>query len=322
MLLNVLMILLGLGCLVWGGDRFVTGAAAFARNLGISPMLIGVTIVAIGTSAPELCVSFIASLQQRPGIAVGNVLGSNIANIGLVIGITALIKPINVQSKMVLREFPILFLAMLVAALVFYDGNLNQIDGIVLLAGLISFLVVMTVMALRQRNGDALATEIAAEIPDHMPTWIACAWIVLGIILLPIGSEFLIKGASDIARAFGISELIIGLTVVAVGTSLPELVASLFGILKNEDDIALGNIIGSNIFNLGALAFPGLLAPSDFGRTVILRDFVVMLILTVLFYWMCRPRRKAKPTITRANGVLLMVIYISYLGLLAHQQNI
>ena len=322
MLIDGVLIFVGLACLLWGGDRFVSGASALARNLGVSPLLIGLTIVALGTSAPEICVSLVASLKNNAGIAVGNALGSNIANIGLVIGIAALIKPIRVQSQILLREFPLLFFVMLVAILLFYDGNLSHRDGVILILTMIAVLGLLICIGLKQRNKDPMSKEFAAEIPGHMPTFKATLWILVGIVFLPVGSEFLVIGASSIARSFGISDLVIGLTIVAIGTSLPELVTSVFGIMKGEDDIALGNVIGSNIFNLLiVLGIPGLIAPTDFGLIVVRRDFSVMLLLTVLLYWFARPRQGKPGVISRIEGVFLLFIYLCYLISLALSKN-
>ena len=323
MLLDVVFIFVGLALLLWGGDRFVTSAAALARNLGVSALLIGLTIVALGTSAPEIFVSIIASLRGNTGIAVGNALGSNITNIGLVIGITALVKPIRIQSQILLREFPILFFVMLLTAILFCDGDLNRFDGIALLIALVVFVGIIIRIGLKQHNHDPIEDEYAAEIPKDMSTRRAVAWILIGITLLPLGSNLLVIGASGIARSFGLSDLVIGLTIVAIGTSLPELVASLFGVLKGEDDIALGNVIGSNVFNLLAvLGIPGVIAPTSFGFVIMQRDFSFMLLLTVLLYWLARPRNQQPGIIGRGGGAMLLFFYVMYFCVLALSINL
>lgn len=319
MLLNGLWILLGLGCLIWGGDRFVVGAAALARKLGISPLLIGTTIVAVGTSAPELFVSIIASIEQRPGIAIGNALGSNIANIGLVVGLLAILKPIKVPQQMLSFEFPLLFAAMLITVWIFHDSNLTQLDGAILLIMFAILLVVILTKAYYQNRSAIITPENQSKMSKLVSLRVALIWISIGMVFLPIGSELLILGASNIARLWNIDELVIGLTIVAVGTSLPELVTSLVGIVKQEDEIALGNVVGSNLFNLGILGFPGWFAPANFSRMIVVRDFMLMFVLTVLFYWMSCFKVGGNGLITRFHGCLLLLIYAGYLMLLAHQ---
>jgi len=302
-------------CLVVGGERLVTGAARLARYWGLPTLLIGVTIVAIGTSAPELLVSIMASFEAKPGIAVGNALGSNISNIGLVIGFAALIRPINVLSKAINFEFAILFILMLISVIVFNDGNLTFGDGCILLACFLLCMIAMTWHALKQPL-TIETTQKRAHSFTARSSWLSLGWLMIGVLLLPLGSELLIKGATGMARNLGISELMIGLTIVSIGTSLPELMASLMGVIKREDDIALGNIIGSNIFNLGILSFPAMIAPFNFGLQLVVRDFGVMLVITLLFYLMCRSKAETVVQITRSKGALLIFIYLCYFALL------
>ncbi len=307
--------MIGLVLLIWGGDRFVTGAAALARNLGVSPMLIGLTIVALGTSAPEVCVSIVASIKGDGSIAVGNALGSTIANIGLVLGVITLIKPLKIQSNTLNLEFPLMFIVMLVAALLFSDGDLTYLDGFILLLGFAAYILILTRVGLRtQQAVDRFAIEESIDIPKQMPMLLTLIWIVVGAILLPLGSEILVTGAVGVARLLGVSNLLIGLTIVAIGTSLPELVASLFGVIKGEDGIALGNIIGSNIFNLLAvLAIPGLIHPAYFGLIVMQRDFIFILLLTLYLYYLVRSKvDKKEAVISRWNGAIFLIIYIIY----------
>ena len=234
MLVSSTLILIGLIGLVLSGDRFVTGASALARNLGVSPLLVGLTIVAFGTSAPEIFVSIIASLRGNPGIAVGNAIGSNIANVGLVLGVTALFIPIEVHSRLLKREYPILFFIMIVVAAILWDGQLQRLEGTLLLIGMAVLVAYMVWWGLKQRNGDPMTAEFTAEIPADMATWLASLWVIFGLIVLPVSSEIFVQGAVGVAKYLGVSDLVIGLTVVALGTSLPELFASLMGVIKNE----------------------------------------------------------------------------------------
>ncbi|HID50030.1 MAG TPA: calcium/sodium antiporter, partial [Chromatiales bacterium] len=223
LILSVFAVLGGFAILVWGADRFVIGAAATARNLGVSPLVIGLTIVGIGTSAPEILVSAMAAWQGNPALGVGNAIGSNITNIALVLGATALITPLVVKSDTLRREYPLMFMIMLLALLLVLDGELSRLDGLILLGGLVMILVWMVRLGLR-RGYDPMEVEYEAEI-RVLSTGRALLWLALGMILLLGSSRMLVWGAVNIAHSFGISDLIIGLTIVALGTSLPELAA-------------------------------------------------------------------------------------------------
>ena len=262
MLLNIVIFLVGLIVLSWSADRFVYGASALAKNIGISPMMIGLTIVAMGSSAPEIVVSAIASANGNMNTAVGNALGSNITNIALVLGITALVKPLLVSSTTLKRELPALLIISLIAIGFMFDGELKSYEGIILLGLFIFVLAMMAWLSLQVDKEDPLVAETADEIPKGVSNTSALIWIGVGLVILPLSAHFLVNSAVEIARYMGISDLVIGLTIIAFGTSLPELAASVAGVLKGEDDLALGNIIGSNIFNLLAvLGMPGLIAP-------------------------------------------------------------
>ncbi|MBL3590315.1 MAG: calcium/sodium antiporter [gamma proteobacterium endosymbiont of Lamellibrachia anaximandri] len=317
MLIDSLAILVGLAILVWGANRFVTGAAALASNLGVSAMLIGLTIVGFGTSAPEILVSVVSSLDGNPGLAIGNALGSNIANIGLILGTTALIVPLTVHSSVLKREYPLLLGVTGLSLLLMLDGELNQLDGTILIVVLVAVLGWMIRVAKTGSPTDPIADEFDAEIPHDMPTPQAIFWLILGLICLLISSRMLVWGAVNIATTFGISDLVIGLTIVALGTSLPELAASIASALKGEDDLAIGNIIGSNLYNLLAvLSLPGLIAPGVFSEAALYRDQPMMIGLTLALFAMGYGFGKLKGQINRIEGFLLLLAFIGYQTLL------
>ena len=312
MLYPSLAIIAGLALLVWSADRFVIGAAATARNFGMSPMLIGLTIVSFGTSAPEILVSYMASINDAGDLAVGNALGSNIANIALVLGITALIAPLPVKSGVLRREIPLLLGITIMAGMLLLDLKLNMTDSVVLLAMLALSLYLFQRF---QKTASAEESEQEEEELPELKTGIAVFWLVFGLIILAGSSRLLVWGATEVALALGVSELVIGLTIVAIGTSLPELAASVASALKGHHDMAIGNVVGSNIFNLVAvMAVPGLIAPLDIDGIVILRDYSTMLALTValmVFGFLQKPA-----SINRTEGALLAAVYAGYLVLL------
>jgi cation:H+ antiporter len=315
MLLSVTAVIAGFVLLAWGADRTVTGASATARNFGISPLIIGLTIVGFGTSAPEMLVSGIAAWEGNPGLSIGNALGSNITNIALVLGVTALVVPLTVRSEVLRREFPILLAVALLALLLMSDGELGRVDGLILLAGMFAMIAMVVNLGLKPRDGvDPMEQEYAEEIPSKMSTGKAVFWLVLGIVVMLVASRILVVGAVDIAQAFGVSDLVIGLTVVAIGTSMPELMASVMSALKNEHDIALGNIIGSNMFNLlGVLALPGVINPSGFPEEVLTRDFPWMIGLTLALFVMAYGFRGVG-RLNRFEGGVLLLAYCAYMA--------
>lgn len=321
MTLAVLAILAGFALLIWGADRFVTGAAAIACNLGVSSLIIGLTIVGFGTSAPEMLVSAVAAWQGNPGLAIGNALGSNIANIGLILGVTALIVPIRVQSRMLKRELPILLFTMLFALALMWDGMLGRLDGMLLLAGLVLMIFWLVRLGLKSR-ADLLVSELDAEVPGHIPMAAALGWFLLGLIVLLISSRMLVWGAVSVAHALGVSDVIIGLTIVALGTSLPELAASVMSILKNEHDLAIGNVVGSNMFNmLAVLGMPGIIRPGQFPAEILSRDFPVMIGLAVLLFIMAYGLR-GPGHINRCEGGALLSAYLGYMALLYFEMQL
>ena len=313
----------GFVLLTWSADRFVVGASALAYNLNVSPLIIGLTIVSLGTSAPEILVSAVASLQGNGGLAIGNALGSNIINIALILGVTALIVPLNVHSSIVRREMPVLIGVMLLGLLLLLDGSLGQADGLVLLSGMALMLLWMTHIGIREKSShDPISVEFADEVPTNLSISRAGFWIVVGGLCLLGSSKLLVWGAVAIAHTMGVSDLVIGLTIVAMGTSLPELAASVMSALKNEHDIAIGNIIGSNIFNLLAvLGLPGLINPGPFDASVLTRDYPVMLGLTVLFFIMAYGFR-GPGRINRLEGALLVFAFVGYQTLLYFSESV
>lgn len=312
MIINLIIFVIGLAVLSWSADKFVFGASVLAKNVGISPMMIGLTIVAIGSSAPEIVVSATASLAGNIDTAVGNSLGSNITNIALVLGITALIKPLIVSSLTLKRELPIMLLITLLAVYFIDDSFLSRIEGIVLITLFVLVIAGMAVLSFTVDKNDPLIAETETEIPADVATGTAIFWVVVGIVLLPLSANFLVDSAVEIARHFGISELVIGLTIIAIGTSLPELAASIAGVLKGEDDLALGNIIGSNIFNiLAVLAMPGLINPGIIDENAAGRDAMVMLGLSLLLFIFCFNLRGPR-NITRLEGGIFVLIFIVY----------
>ena len=314
MMLALLALVVGLGLLVWGSDRFVTGAAASARNLGISPLVIGLTVVGVGTSAPEILVSGSAAVWGSPGVAIGNALGSNIANIGLVLGITALVRAIDVRSQTVRRELPIMLAVLLLAWLLLLDGTLNRVDGLILIGAFVGLIGVMVVMALRARR-DPLENEFQREIDSDLTMARAVLWSVVGLGALLLGAQSMVWGAVSIATQAGVSEFLIGLTVVAVGTSLPELATCIASTVKGEPDIAVGNVIGSNMFNLlPVLALPAMIAPGAVDPAATARDLPVMLAFTFALFIFCG--FKGPGRLARWEGGLLLVAFIGYQGLL------
>jgi len=307
-----LFVAFGLALLVWSADRFVEGAAATARHFGMPPLLIGMVIVGFGTSAPEMVVSALAAFQRNPGIALGNAYGSNITNIALILGITALISPIAVHSQVLRKELPILTVITALAAWQLWDGEISRIDAFVLL-GVFAGLMAWTIWQGMHKKADAFGSEMEKELAvDAMPIRRAIFWLVVGLVLLIVSSRILVWGAVEIAHGFGVSDLIIGLTIVAVGTSLPELASSVIAARKGEDDIALGNILGSNLFNtLAVVGIAGTIHPMAAGPEVFSRDILVMAVLTVsLFVFGYGFRGPGR--INRFEGGALLAGYVGY----------
>lgn len=320
MLLVTSTIVVGLALLAWGGDRFIIGASATARNLGVPPVLVGLTIVGFATSAPEMIVSALAASAGSPGLAVGNAVGSNIANLGLVLGTAVLIRPMVVQSQTLRRELPALLISTLIPFLLFLDGILSAIDAIVLLIALLVLVYWLAYLGYRASVLDPIRAEFAAEIPADMSMTRALFWLVVGMTALLVGAESLVYGAERAARALGISEVVIGLTVVAIGTSLPELAVSVAAARKNEPDLVLGNVIGSNIFNMLAVTgIAGIIAPHALEPDILVFHFPAMALLTVAVIVMTYNRSRHRGRLSRRSGAMIFASFFVYHGIVAYQ---
>lgn len=312
MLGNILEVVGGLLLLVWGANRFVYGAAAFARNLGIAPILIGLTVVAIATSAPEILVSIVASLRGEPGLAIGNAIGSNIVNIGLVLGTVAFIRPIKLSSQTLRREMPALLAVTLLGVSLFLDSYLSRLDGLILIAALIFVMFWLIKLGLRSSVDDTISLEYEADIPRDVSMTRAIAWFLIGFVALLIGAELMVDGAVDIARYFGMSEVVIGIVLVAFATSVPELAVSLVSAHKGEYGLAIGNIVGSNFFNiLAVVGAASLIAPAALPPSVLSLHLFVMVAFTLVLFTMTY-EYEGTGTISRVEGAALLVAYIAY----------
>lgn len=318
MLISCLFVIIGLAMLVYGADTFVAGAAGLARQLGMPPLIIGLTIVGFATSAPEIMAGSVSAWQGKTAIAIGNALGSNIANIGLVLGISALLLPVAVASEALKREYGLMLLSVLLAFLLMLDGYLSRIDAALLLIALVIFIGAIVWIARRGRGNDPLEAEFSRAAAGAATPAAAVLKLLFGLVLLLAGAELLIRGAVFIAGALGVSDLIIGLTIVAIGTSLPELAASIVSIIKKEADIAIGNIIGSNMFNmLAVLGIPGLINPDYFERAALLRDFPAMIGLSLLLGILIFLTGAGR--LSRAEGAILFLCFTAYQGILFWQ---
>lgn len=311
MLLAVTLLIVGLVLLVWSADKLVYGAAAIAKNVGISPLIIGMTILAMGSSAPEMMVSATAALSGKTDTAVGNVLGSNIANIALILGISAMVRPLSISSGILRRELPLMIGVTLLTGVLLWDSNLGFYEGVLLFVLFAVFILAMIKISRSEKNkNDALIEEQESEVPEGVSNKSAAFWLIVGLILLPFSANLLVDNAVVIAKFFGMSDLVIGLTIIAIGTSLPELAASLAGVLKGEDDMAVGNIIGSNVFNiLAVMGLPGILHPSVLSPYAMSRDYWVMLAVSLLLVVMALGKSHS---INRIEGAILFLCFIAY----------
>ena len=321
LLLNFLGLAAGIALLVWSADVFVGGSAAFARRCGVSSLLIGMVVIGFGTSMPEMLVSVLAAMEHSPSIALGNAYGSNTANIGLILGLTAALSPIMVAKSVLRRELPILVAVTVASYLIIFNGAITRPESALML------LIFLGVIGFNVYNGRRQADE-GGDDPAAKPVPLgkSLAMILGGLLLLVASSRLLVVCAIGIARALGVPDLIIGLTIVAIGTSLPELASSLAAIRKHEHDLVLGNIIGSNLFNtLAVVGLACVISPMTEGadrvavHTIIVRDYPVVLALTFFLALCCVPfKRGGKATVNRFEGAFLLAAYIAYLGWLVH----
>ena len=314
MIFYLLAVVLGFALLVWSADRFVDGAASTAKHLGMPSLLIGILIVGFGTSAPEMVVSAIAAYVGNPALALGNAIGSNIVNIALILGVTAIVSPIMVNSKIVKKEIPLLLLIVLFTGYLLLDNSLTLFEGVILLAGFFA-LVLWSVFAAFRSRGDSFEDQMDIELnEDIMSLKVGIMWLVFGLILLIASSRLLVWGAVGVANSFGVSDLIIGLTIVALGTSLPELAASVMAARKGEHDIAIGNVVGSNMFNLLAvIGIAVIIAPmNSIPLEVLQRDWTIMLLLTIALFVMAYGFKGRNGRINRVEGTILILCYAAY----------
>lgn len=319
-LMTLLLLVAGLVLLTFGAEVLVKGASSLAGSIGVSPLIIGLTVVAFGTSAPEMSVSVSSAFKGSAEIAVGNVVGSNIFNVLFILGVSAIAASLVVQKQLVRFDIPIMIYASFIVLLMCIDGQLSRFDGLFLFAGIIAYTVFLIKEARRE---GVLVVEGGDDIAPPQPLWKNIILIVVGLVMLVIGSQWLVDGAIEIAKYFGLSEVVIGLTIVAAGTSLPELATSVMASLKGERDIAIGNIVGSNIFNIGAvLGLSSIVAPQGLSvtGTLLTIDIPVMILVALV----CLPVLLSNYTITRADGVAFLacyVVYVTYLVLAAQQST-
>ena len=313
MLLALVAIVLGLVLLVWSADRFIDGAAATAYYLGMPPLLIGMVIIGFGTSAPELFISALAASQGNPGLALGNGYGSNIANIGLILGLTALMSPITVQASILKKELPILAAITLLSGLLLINGQISRVDAGIMLIVFAAIMGWTIREGLKGRSDPIIGTTEETDVAERMTMKQAMIWLLIGLILLIISSRALVWGAVEIATSLGVSDLIIGLTIVAIGTSLPELASAFASIKKGEHDLALGNVIGSNLFNtLAVVGLAGMIHPLDVDPDLLSRDWPVMAALTAAIFVMGYGFRGRIGRINRVEGAILLCAFIGY----------
>lgn len=327
MLLDLFFIAVGLGVLVWSADKFVMGASNIARLLKVPLFFIGFLVVGIGTSAPEMIVAAMASVEGNTGLAVGNALGSNITNIALVLGATAIVSPIIIDRSIVKVQMPLLFIFTVLTFYLMLDFNITVYDGTLILTCMIFslyLLIKMTPKSLLKENNPEILEREGIEIPESLTLKDSVFWTLFGMVALFAGSKLLVMGATGLAKAMGLSDLVIGLTIVALGTSLPELTASIVAAMKKQHDLAFGNIIGSNMFNtLVVLAIPGLMKPGVIPEIAVVRDFVIVIALTTILLIYCgRKMNSSKEknqessnfeAINRWQGFTLLLLFVAYM---------
>lgn len=311
--LAIIAVIIGLAILVWSADTFIDGATSLAVRFNMPSFLIGVIILGIGTSAPELVVSALAALSGSPDIALGNAYGSNIINITLVLGVTALISPIIIRSDVIRYDLMLLIAVTALAAIQLHDGNLSLMDGIVLIMALVSVLLIQIFLSLRSNKDKVeLPEELAAK--QEVNVLKSFGALILGLSLLIASSRAIVWGAVELATLWGMSELLIGLTIVAIGTSLPELVASVAAARRGEYDMALGNVIGSNLFNtLGVVGLAAIIKPiQNIDPQIVSRDMLMVGLVTVLLFILAIIAFRRQGEMKHGSGVVLILTFIFY----------
>lgn len=309
------LLVVGLFLLIYSADKFIIGAAATASYLGVSSMVVGLIVIGFGTSAPEMVVSAIAAMKGNPGLALGNAIGSNITNIGLVLGVGIAFAPLLISSNTIKREMPILLFVTLFVLVLMFDGSQTRSDGLLLILSMFAMTVWMAWLGLSQsRKKDVLEEEIEAEMPQDVSKSAAALWLIFGMIMLPVASTLMVNGATTIAKMMGMSDVVIGLTIVALGTSLPELSATLACMKKNEHDLALGNIVGSNMFNLlGVLGISAAIKSYELPDEFLSTDYLVMLDLTLALVILSLIYVAKNKPIPRLFGFIFVISYCIYM---------
>lgn len=316
MLLDTLIIVLGFVGLIWGADKFVFGSSVLARHLGVSPLMIGLTIVAFGTSAPEIFSSAVSAINDKPDLAIGNALGSNLFNIGVALGIAAMIRPLKPPASLINKELPALLLVTLATGALLLDLFLGLYDAIILI--IITSYLGYRMMRKKVKTGDL--PEIDESELSRVSRLQAVAYMILGLALLILSAEALVAAATSIAETLGVSTAIIGLTIVALGTSLPELAASITCVLKGHHDLAIGNIVGSNILNLlVVLPFPGLFAPEPVESALFYRDYISVLFMTCVLAFFCYRAIKQDKMLGRFSGIIFISMYCGWFAIMVAQ---
>lgn len=304
-------LLLSIIALVWAANHFVTGAFGLAQFYRVSPLVIGLTLVALGASLPAIMVAITAATEGRSELALGNAIGANIANIGLVLGLTIFLRPLTIKSSLIRQEYPLLLLVMLFSYSLMLDGYLSVMDGCLFLVGCIALICYLIYLAKHAKH-DALSREFNQSIDNHRPMKATIVNLIIGFCILPLSAHYLVGSAVQLASKLGVSDLVMGLTIVAIGTSLPNIATSIVASFKGHDDIAIGNILGSNMYNLlVVMAFPGIISPSSVSHTILWRDIPVMFIITLVLSLITS---QYKRKIERWHGGLLLLIYCCYIA--------
>lgn len=307
----IVKLIFSLVALLWAANHLVNGASGVGLYYKLPPLLVGLTLVALGTSAPEIMIAISASLEGKTDIAIGNAIGTNIANIGLVLGLMAMLKPIRIQPTLLKREYPLLFLIMLFTYSIMLNGYLGILDGCLFLLATIALIFYFVFMTQGHSSQKQLTIQFQTAIIKKRSFKSYLFSLILGLIILPLSARLLVNSCVELGAWLGISELVLGLTVIAIGTSLPELVTSLVATVKGADDIAIGNILGSNMINLLAvMIFPSLIHPSPISNAVLWRDIPAMFIITLILLWANYHRKK----ISRWHGGVLILVYLSYIA--------